>query len=352
MELVIGYEIGRRLLVKKLRYLFTLIVMMAISLVYSVPVYAIANPDTISFGTGTIPLYKVFENVIETDDMLFVAEGYVHYVVTPTDYTAEEAFIFEVLDATGTTTIISTSLNDYEDKPISIYLTSTQVTTLGLVSGTAYGLRITGNPVIFPSSVGNTVTAYLGASDYIDQSVATDDSNPLRDFLMVMAENIEANDTPVDAYIVDIQGVRYLTVTGGSIFLEGIPGLGTYCPILFQSALEVLSGDAPESTGTYAGVLNPQTQWGTTVANGLTTLGSFLGVNQAMAGSIILFVFVMFFAVFLYQKTESGVATLLFVSATPFLGAFLGLLPLAMAFIFTILIVILMGYFFFSRGAL
>ena len=335
-----------------LRACWIILVAMGWSIIVAHPVLAISNPDVITFGSGTVPLYKVFENVAETGDMLFVAEGLVEYTVTPTDYTAEEAFLFEVLNTTGTVTLIATTLNEYGDRPISIYQTAAQVTALGLVSGTAYGLRITGNPLVFASPTGNTVTAYLTASDYIDQSVATDASNPLRNFLIGMAENIEDYDVPANDYIVTVQGVRYLTIDGGDIFLEGIPALSSFCPILFQAALEPMVGDAPETTGAYASTLTPLTKWGSTTANGLSMLGLYLGINQTLAASAVLFVIVMFLAVFLYKKTESGVAVLLLVTATPFMGAWLGLMPIALAFVFAMFIIVLMGYFFFSRGAL
>jgi hypothetical protein len=326
------------------------------TLLISSPVYAIANPDDIEFGTGTTRIYNVFENVLEDGDWLILAEGYVHYVVTPTDYTADEAFVFELTDITGTTTIISVPLNEYEDRPISIYLSASQVTTLGLVSGTAYGLRITGNPAIFASPVGNTIEVFLAASDYVDQNLGADSEPPtdneLRNLCIQMALNIENNDTPVDSYLEEVQGYWYLTLGGGNIFLNGIPALNTICSVLFQSGTEVMESDSPESTGTYALTLTPGQKWGATVANGLTNLGLYLGINQALAGSVVLFILVIALAMFMYQKTESGITVLLIVSATPFLGAYLGLMPMALAFIFAIIIITLLGYFFFSRGAL
>jgi hypothetical protein len=81
-------------------------------------------------------------------------------------------------------------------------------------------------------------------------------------------------------------------------------------------------------------------------------IGSYLGINQALAGSVILFLLASLLAFWFYQKTQSGVAVILLVGATPFLGAWMGLMPLALAFIFTIIIVALMAFFFFSRGAL
>ena len=338
-------------------YYIVILILLGVFLIAS-PVLAIGNPNTISFGTGTLPLYKVFENVLETGDMLFIVESYVYYAVTPTDYGADESFLFEVLNTTGTVTLLSTPLNEYGDRPISIYQMASQVTALGLTSGTAYGLRITGNPLIFASPIGNTVTTYLTGADYVDQLLGVDggvaDQNLLRNYLIKMADNMEANDSPApgDEYIVTIQGIRYLTTDGGDIFMEGTPMLSSMCPILFQTGFESMTGDTPESTGTYAETLTPAQKWGETSARGLTMLGSYLGINQALAGSVVLFGLVLMFAVFLYRQTQSGIAVLLLVAATPFMGAYLGLMPQALAFILTIAIVLLVGYFFFSRGAL
>lgn len=320
------------------------------------PVWAISNPDSIAFGTGTSSLYKVFENVLETGDMLFVAEGYVDYTVEPTDYTADEAFLFEVLNTSGNVTLLSKPLNDYGDRPISIYQTAAQVTALGLVSETSYILRLSGNPLIFASQTGNSANVTLTASDYVDQSVgATSEvptDNNLRNFLMLMAINIEANDAPSTDYYESVQGYNYLTTTGANIFIEGIPNLFNMCPILFQYGAEKMDSDAPESTGAYAAVLTPLQKWGQLTSDGLTNLGVFMGVSQALAGSVVLFLLCIALAVYVYKRTQSGVAVLLVVSAAPLLGGYLGLMPIAIAFIFVIIIVIFMGYYFFSRGAL
>jgi hypothetical protein len=124
------------------------------------------------------------------------------------------------------------------------------------------------------------------------------------------------------------------------------------CPILFQSGTEPMTSEQPESTGAYALTLTPGQKWGTTVANGLTNLGLYFGINQALAGSLMLFVFATAFAVAAYSVTGSGLFVVLVMSAMPFTGAWLGLMPMALAFIFVIVIITLLGYFFFSRGAL
>lgn len=323
------------------------------------PALAMADPDAIAFYcVGSTPRYKVFYNVQETGDWLIVAEQYVHYVVSQ-NYTAGEAFLFELLNTAGNETVASVPLKAYEAKPISIYLSAAQVSGDNLTVGGAYIIRLTGNPLIFSSmNSSNTVNSTLNAGDYVNQLLGEDGgvatSNNLRNFMInyVMKDIETYYAPPVDKYIVTVSGIRYLTLTGGSIALEGIPSLDVMCPILFQASLAPMVGDEPESTGAYASSLSPLAKWGSTSANGLTSLGVYLGINQALAGSLVLLAIVMAFAFWIYSKTQSGIATLLLVAVTPFMGVFLGLVPMALAFSITIMVVVFMGYFFFSRGTM
>jgi len=322
------------------------------------PAFAMSNPDAIQFYcVGTTPVYKAFYNVLEAGDMLFAAEQYVHYVVTQ-NISASEAFLFQLLNVAGNETIASVPLNDYEDKPISIYLTAAQVTSANLSVGGAYIIRIVGNPLIFPSTTGNIVSATLTGGDYVDQLLGADGgvatSNNLRNFMIAIAFDLETHDSPPagSEYIITVQGVRYLTSIGGSMFITGIPGLDKMCPILFQYSTSPMTGDTPQSTGAYQSALSPLAKWGQTSADGLTNLGLYVGLNQQMAGSAMLLVLAMALAVWVYMRTESGIVVLLLMGVMPFIGAWMGLMPIALAFVFTIVLVILMGFFFFSRGAL
>lgn len=311
--------------------------------------YAISNPDDIQ-----MPTYAVFENVGETGDMLFVAEAITDYTTEPTDYTASEAFLFELLNTSGNVTMFSKPLNDYGDRPISIYLTATQVTAAGITSGDALILKVRGNPLIFASETGNSVNATLVEADYIDQSIGGDSEIPtennLRNYLILMAIDIEAFDTPTDDYITDVQGYKYLTNAGGDIFITGIPDLPNLCPILFQYGASRVNADVPESTGSYANTLTIADKWGETAAQGLTNLGVWMGISQALAGSVMLFLCAIGAAIFAYSRTNSSIAAVLVVAVFPFIGAFLGLVPLAIAFIIVILIILFAAYFFVSRG--
>ena len=56
----------------------------------STSAFAITNPDSITFGADNYT--NIFENVMDTGDMLIVAEGYVNYSTLPTDYVASESY--------------------------------------------------------------------------------------------------------------------------------------------------------------------------------------------------------------------------------------------------------------------
>lgn len=380
------------------------------------PVFAITNPDAIAFGTGSSPLYQVFENVNETGDMLFIAEGYVYYATTPTDYTASESYVFQVVDTDGTTVLLSTPLKSFGDRPISIYQTAAQVTALGLVSGTAYTVRIRGNPSI--AVLTSSVNATLDANDYTDQSAATDALNPLRVFCLTMASNINTNDDPTNPYIVEFQGTQYLSITqnevtaigyntstvstgytassnststsdsstanitdtsstsnttypastttstttytyssssglsGTDIFTKGIPGLQTWVPTLFAASVAVITDDSPVPSGAYASGLTTTAAFGTTVTVAIANLATWAGMGTTMMGFVLIGILAIGAAIFAQIKFGNNTVTTVAVVLVCLVGAFLGLVPLAVVFMAVIGISLLMAFVFFARGAI
>ena len=336
----------------KRRILAVILMLIMLSALIVQPAYAIGNPTSIGIG-----YYKVFYDVVEAGDMLFVCEGRVVYAVTPTDYLPSEAFIYDILSAADVS-LVSTPLQAWGYRPISIYLSAATVTAgaWDTTGGTVYKMRISPNPLILASVPANTITQTLIAANYIDQNLGIDIDPPTDNNLYLgmrtTAQHMETKDAPTSPYLIMVDGYDYLTTVGEALFLRGIPGLKIMCPIFFQYVSQGVDNWAQEDTGTYVSTLSIAEKWGSTAANGLTMLGSYLGLSQKLAGSVMLFVLTIAFAVFIYQKTESGVVVLLMVAACPFVGAFLGLMPLALAFILVVIVVILISYFFYSRGAL
>ena len=339
-------------MIKKLLCSLTLAMIGFLS--FSTVAFAISNPDDMSWGADNYTW--VFENVMQTGDMLFIAEVNIEYTTTPTDYSPDEAFLFEILDATGTLIMESTEIQAWGDRPIAIYLTASDVDAWGLVTDDPYILRVRGNPDIFASGTNNTITETLVAGDYVDQELGLDNEPPsdneLRVRMLWMVTNIEFSDNAAGDYTDWLNGVRYLNADGAEIFLQAWYLFETACPILFLQPTEYISSEPPETTAAYTQELTIDQKWGDTVGNALANIGDFLGVSQAIAGSIVLTVIGISISVFIYQKTQSGISVLLVLALLPFVGAYLGLMPLGLAFAFVIVVIVGMGYFFFSRGAL
>ena len=353
---------------KKINVIIACLFALLLVLVIVMPVSAIGNPTTIRFYgniSGGQPRVKAFYNVKETGDMLFLAETYVHYASIPTDYTAKQAFSFELLNASDKTTVLqSTPIIDYECKIASIYQTAAQVTALSLVNNTQYWLRIVGNPTIFgtPTENVNEVFYRLDISDWADQEKGnvSDASNTLLLYVArgspSLASDLQTNDG-VTTYITTSQGYNYLTSIGGNIFLQGCPNLNIFVPKAFQTSASVMSATDPSSANGLAdptkGNITMTNQLGARTASGFTNLGFFLGgssMPQWEAGLLGLFIIMFVIAIAVAKATGHPQVGIIIGSMTLMVGGFLGLMPMGLAFAITILIVVLTVWFFFSRG--
>jgi len=330
-------------------------------LIYATPVFAVfPDPDEIYFGTKSPVSYvRCYENVAETGDMLFLAEGWVKYDPATPPGTATDYYIFEVRNVANTAVLISRPLQSYGDRPISIYLTKAQVDALPLpfVSGSAYVIRITGNPLYFAPMLEGTdmITHTLSAEEWKDQSTAVEgdpDTNPLRNACIYIATNMEEEDTPTD-YLVTSEGVKYLNPTGASLFLAGVPSLNVWVPSLFQITTEVLESEAPDATGAYVGYVTATERLGATTGVAIANIGSWLGVSEQMAAGLIMMTLMIMLSIWLYNKTQSGKAVMVLgIAAVMPVATFLGLSSLVIMFILIIMIVLLLGFYFLTRGSL
>tara|TARA_Y100000310_G_scaffold298018_1_gene331548 strand:- start:914 stop:1936 length:1023 start_codon:yes stop_codon:yes gene_type:complete len=330
------------------RLLVSILLAVMSILLISFPVLAIANPDSITFGSGTIARYKVFENVNEAGDMLFVAECYVEYAAEPSE-AAGEAFTFQVLNVAGDTVLLQRPISDYQDIVVSIYQTAAQVTAAGFVSS-AYKLRIAGNPAMFgaPNEGVNMVTATLdAASDWLDQSEFDGINSWLYVLLIAIVENIEA-EMSVD-HTVEVGGVTYLDASGSTLFLAGIPSLNVFLPEIFQSTSTSMTAEDPASTGALQIATTPTAMLGGNMARSVTGMASFMGVSESTAGIIITSILGFVFLPVIYWRLRNGAITMIAASLFVIACGYFGLFPLAIAFIIAGVILILTAVLFWGK---
>ncbi len=212
-----------------LNSLITLGLIIACFVGFPQKVYAIGNPTAINVGTAI-----AFTDVLETGDFLFFVRYNVAYTPTPSEL-PETTFYTVLYNTTGTTILGSVPLHYYGNNVNSIYFTATQATTAGLVSGTAYLLRVSGSPLVFGSLVEGTnmATQSLGPSSYHTKA-------ELPALLLQQAQILQ-----IDLGVTLVTTGGLLNATGTIYFLKAIPALGTIAPSMFVT---VASGVTAEYT--------------------------------------------------------------------------------------------------------
>jgi len=314
------------------------------------PVLAIANPTTIAFGSAE-PRYKVFVNVQETGDMLFVAESYIYYAEPPAypGEAASDAFTFQVLNVAGDTVLLQTPVADYADTVISIYQTKAQVDAAGY-SASNYKLRLSGNVALFGDLTENTnmktVTINTG-SDFVDQSVAEGIESPLYAFCIAVIDNIEADSG--ETHTIEIDGVTYLDTSGANLFLAGIPSLNVFLPEIFQATASPMTAEDPEHTGQLQLDTTPTTMLGGNIGRSVANMSDFMGTGTTTAGIIISAFLGFLLLPVIYTVTKNGTLTMGTSGLFMIFCGYIGLFPLAIGFIIASIILILTGFLFWGR---
>lgn len=337
----------------KKKLLSVILSLITLAILPATAALAISNPTSIAFGTGTSTnRYNVFQNILETGDVLIAAETLVAYASDPTDYTSQEAFNLELLDTTGTTVLFSSTIKKYGGGVNAIYLSASQVTA-NFTWGTAYILRIAGNPSIFGALVEGTnkVTKTLQASDYINDTPAGTSLSGLRSFMITTAENLQTYDG-VTTYTTTNAAVTYITPTGSNIFNAGVPGLSGMIPTLFSVSAGVFQYTDPAHGGAYAANRTIASSWNTGISNGITTLGSYLGVSDTLAGGLVAFIVIIIGLGYVTVKGMGRPAMAVCGTLLVFVCTYLGLIPMAFIFAVLTLIVVYGVYHLITRGAL
>lgn len=327
-----------------------LIAIVAVIFTCVIPVCAATNPTTVQWGSGSpATQYQVFYNVLETGDWLILAES---YIITMDNTASTVAFSFALLNISGNTTLVSTPLWSYGDRPVSLYISADDVATLGLAVGSAYILRLGGNPTIFPSSVNNTIMATLTADDYSNQGTATDDLNPLKVFCINMATHMQLADG-VSTYMIYARGEYYLTSTGTSLFLQGVPDLDTMCPNLFQTVVNPINAPDISSNTSYSDNMSIANMFGSTAEMGITNLTAWFGLPNTAGARALLLIGIGAILLFILSKRIPDRSMLLVFGVLFFsFAVWIGIASWMMLVVIAIIVSILFFYYLWSRGVL
>jgi len=310
----------------------------------------IANPDSI-----TLSSCKVFQNIYETGDTLFIFYQNVAYAAVPTE-AASTAFNNSIYNTAGTTLIASRPINRYNYSINSIYFTAAQ-TTASLTANSAYVVRVNGNPTLFAQTEGVTMdTITLNpVSDWFTSATAV--NQPLlQAYMITVVEQYETDSAQTLLVSVPTTFGFAINTTGTILVLEAIPGLSTPLPTLFQYASNNTPITPTTGTGTYETELNIHDQLGATTENAFKGLESKLfGKNIATVdGRLVafmwLFLFVITVASIIFMNGgDTGVAIVLSIPIL-LLGVSVGAMQLGLFFILMTIVVVYLGYQLWLKG--
>lgn len=298
-----------------------------------------ANPDDISNNSG-----KVFEDVFESGDMLFILESEIDYASEP-DEDPEDAFQTLVKNNAETTLFGSRGARRYQWAFNSVYFSASEVTSNSMVSESEYKLIISGNPAMFPSIVEGTnkATLTLSSSDW------STDLDELEEYIINVASRIETAES-LTLLTTNLDGDDILNATGTAIVLNAIPGINSIIPRIFQ--VTTSEGSFPETTGTAALEQSTTltTKLGTNVASAFSGIGDFLGIDQELSAGLWILLFALTVASIAFISSgNSGVGIILAIPII-FIGAYLGALPMAMIYTVSFALVSYVAYFIWMRG--
>lgn len=273
------------------RKILSALAVLAIAIVAVLPVLPVTATTTLAVNKAA-----VFQNYVESGDMLIVAE----ITNNSTSYygDADSGSIFNLqLVSTNNITIIAASPQiGWDRMPESIYINAALAATL--TDGFPYYVRLQ------ELTSGNTSAQYtLTAADWKGT-----DLRKLDAFVINIAKDMDtfygySGDTSLITYVattqqfwgipVPVGNVAVLTEKAGVLFNAGIQGLQTQRPNLFRTTINKPRLPTDTANPVYQNAKNWQTEVGSTGADLGNTIGDFLGVDGQVAlgmvfGAIIL----------------------------------------------------------------
>lgn len=200
---------------------------------------------------------KVFHNLLETDDQLYVFHIDVHYDVLPTP-PINKYFHFRLLDVGGIAELASATPYayyniGYDESCISFYFDADDAPTWG----SAFVFKLSGNPEYHAAPIPEA-SYTLTAADYTVSTDQEENQDLLGDFTLQIAHSLQ---TDWGATMTEYSALgEVLTPTGATYMSGAIPNLKYLAPGIFSTQVQqpspaptMHSGDFGIKTETFSG---------------------------------------------------------------------------------------------------
>jgi len=329
----------------KWKFFIAIILSLILTFSFTSPVLAISNPDSITLYSSS----KAFQDVFETGDLLFITRYNVEYATEPIE-SADVAFNMVLYNTSGTVILASRPLNYYQENIISIYLDSSQVSSLGIVYGSNLMIKISGNPTLF-----STLTEDINVKSYtLSASDWNTEISLLSDYCIMLANTLEDDwiESGWDGTLLTTttSGNQVLNSSGVTVFEDAIPGITsriTELSYLSSSGIIIQSGSI---NGTQEEDTTITNKLGTTITSAFSGIGEFIGISGEMASGLWILLFVLSVMAIIFLGSGNSTGAMILSVPIVVMGAYLGAIPMSLLYTIGMFIVTYVFYFIWLRG--
>ena len=236
---------------------------------------------------------NIYQNSIESGDMLIIIYANIPYSVTPST-PVTQTFIWRLIDLDGVTELGSTVGSDYNDdgygyNVYSMYFSAAEVTALGIVWGSNYTIRLSCNPAVFVTPISYNYVINVG--NYSALTVQAEVQEAIADRILIIAADLDNKWglTVTYSLITQNETATVLSIYGEAFFRGAITGIQSMAPLAFSVVIRVIDVDDREWSDNYS--TNLTEQWaGTWIATAQAAGEVLFGTEYDLLSIIILLV--------------------------------------------------------------
>lgn len=224
----------------------------------SVSVLAIANPDTTPSVSGGALGIDVYRNLLETGDRGFLVYADIPYATPPTTLESE-SFLWQLLSVDGSTVIgqttgFSYAFNGYNENVYWFYFPAADNVTWG----SAYILRLTGNPAVF--TIPPTYDFTLQPGDYTASTTQSDNQDELAARIIQISIDLKNrwSLTATTQLTLESESGTRLSTYGESFWRGAIYGCQALAPGVFEFGTMTITTTSHMGGTAYADNLSSQ----------------------------------------------------------------------------------------------